>query len=345
MTATTLIPVTLLTGFLGSGKTTLLNHLLAAPDAPETAVLINEYGETPIDHLLVRQSSDQIEVMANGCVCCGMAGDMVRTLRDLYFKRASGEVPPFTRVVIETTGLADPAPVMHTLLEMPLVAARYVLGGVVTAVDAEHALDTLSRHAESVKQVAMADRLILTKTDRVDAAKLAALNARLDALNPGAARVVSQHGAVRVDDIFATGLYSPEGKSPDVKGWLNAEAWRPLNATNTQPRHDGGIASISLRYDEPVALDRLIDVIEMIQSMRGDQLLRMKGIVNARGEKLPRVLHAVQHVLYPVGTLPAWPDHDHDTRLVFITRGVDPSFIRDAVNEWLGLKQPEAATI
>ncbi len=165
MTATALTPVTLLTGYLGSGKTTLLNRVLRDPAFADCAVLVNEFGAVPIDHLLVRESSENIVVMANGCVCCSVAGDLVQALRDLYFKRAAGEIPAFRRAVIETTGLADPAPILHTLIEMPVVAARYALSGVVTTVDAEHGMATLDRHRESVKQAAVADRIVITKTD------------------------------------------------------------------------------------------------------------------------------------------------------------------------------------
>ncbi len=348
-------PVTLLTGFLGSGKTTLLNRLLQSPQLQDTAVLINEYGEISIDHLLVRESSDNITVLANGCVCCSVAGDMVNALRDLYFKRSKGEVPAFKRVIIETTGLADPAPIMHTLIEMPLVAARYALSGIVTTVDACHAAAQLDAHPASVKQAAVADRIVITKVDTVVPEAVAALRRRLGDLNPGATIVEAVLGAVDPAGIFDTGLYQPGNKTPDVAKWLNAAAYRalpiPTNATDaansaintptTKPtaakvsRHDERIATCCIRYDTPVAWDALITVIEMIQSMRGDQLLRVKGIINVVGESQPRVIHAVQHTLYPPARLPAWPDDDHSTRIVFILQDLDPAFIRQSLDAYL----------
>jgi G3E family GTPase len=336
-------PVTLLTGFLGSGKTTLLNHILSSPGVPETAVLINEFGVAPIDHMLVRKSSDSISVMNNGCVCCSVAGDMVSALRELYFKRSKGEIPHFTRVIIETTGLADPAPIMHTLLEMPVVAARYVLSGVVTTVDATHGNQQLNLHPESVKQVAVADRIILTKTDLADIQTQATLRARISRLNPAANIVDAVDGKVAFEHFFDNGLYRADGKAPDVAKWLNAEAYRPVatarpglaNKNTPAARHDASIFSASFQYDEPVDWHQLVDVVEMLQSMRGDQLLRIKGIVNVKGEPLPRVIHAVQHTLYPPTTLDSWPDNDHSTRLVFIVKDLDTQFIRDSLDQFL----------
>ena len=339
MTASIITPVTILTGFLGSGKTTLLNQLLQSPQLQDTAVLINEFGDVAIDHLLVRAASDNISVLANGCVCCSVAGDMVRTLRELYFKRANGDVPNFSRIIIETTGLADPAPIMHTLLEMPLVAARYTLSGIITTVDTTHGLAQLATHPESAKQAAVADRLVLTKTDLANADYLAQLRARLYDLNPGATIVDATHGRTDISKLFDTGLYQAANKTPDVHQWLRAEAYRPVSATTklnairarASSRHDERISAFSVRIESPVVWDSLIDVLEMLQAMRGDQLLRIKGIVNVVGESQPRAIHAVQHTTYPAALLPDWPDDDRATKLVFIVRDLDPAFIEHSL--------------
>lgn len=340
MSASNITPVTILTGFLGSGKTTLLNELLQSPQLQDTAVLINEYGDVAIDHLLVRTASDNISVLANGCVCCSVAGDMVRALRDLYFKRANGEVPAFSRVIIETTGLADPAPIMHTLLEMPLVAARYVLSGIITTIDSTHGLAQLATHPESAKQAAVADRLVLTKTDLANLASaesVTQLRTQLHGLNPGATIIEAAHGRTDVGKLFDTGLYRAYEKTLDVQQWLRAEAYRPVAqfkhySRSVDPsRHDERIAAFSVTIELPVMWDSLIDVLEMLQSMRGDQLLRIKGIVNVTGEALPRAIHAVQHTIYPFITLASWPSDERTTKLVFIVRDLDPVFIEQTL--------------
>lgn len=346
MTASAITPVTLLTGFLGSGKTTLLNRLLKHSSMSETAVLINEFGAVSIDHLLVREASENMIIMSNGCICCSVAGDMVTALRDLYFKRANNEIPMFKRVVIETTGLADPAPIMHTLIEMPLVAARYSLSGIVVTVDAAHGMKQLDEHFESVKQAAVADRIVVTKTDLVAQNVTEKLRARIAALNPGAIIFEAISGEINPDLLFDTGLYRPGAKTADVQKWLRAEAYRPLPAKNNlfaetkspaeKPRHDERIRAFAVTVNAPVIWQNLVDALELLTSMRGEQILRIKGIVNVANESTPRAIHAVQHTIYPAARLPHWPDADHRTRLVFITRDLDESFIRDALKSFIG---------
>jgi G3E family GTPase len=342
MTASVITPVTLLTGFLGSGKTTLLNRLLQHPSMSETAVLINEFGAVSIDHLLVREASENMIVMSNGCICCSVAGDMVTALRDLYFKRANNEIPMFKRVVIETTGLADPAPIMHTLIEMPLVAARYSLSGIVVTVDAAHGMKQFDQHFESVKQAAVADRIVITKTDLVARELTEKLRARIVALNPGAIIFEAVAGEINPDLLLDTGLYRPGAKTADVQKWLRAEAYRPLPAKtglfeqSEKPRHDERIRAFAVIMDAPVIWQNLVDALELITNMRGEQILRIKGIVNIVNESTPRAIHAVQHTIYPAARLPQWPDADHRTRLVFITRDLDENFIRDTLKSFIG---------
>jgi G3E family GTPase len=347
MTASAITPVTLLTGFLGSGKTTLLNRLLKHPSMSETAVLINEFGAVSIDHLLVREASENMIVMSNGCICCSVAGDMVTALRDLYFKRANNEIPMFQRVVIETTGLADPAPIMHTLIEMPLVAARYSLSGIVVTVDASHGMKQLDEHFESVKQAAVADRIVITKTDLVARDVTEKLRARIAALNPGAIIFEAVAGDIDPDLLFDTGLYQPGAKTADVQKWLRAETYRPLPAKtglfqqpekprHDEPRHDKRIRAFAVIVDAPIIWQNLVDALEMLTSMRGEQILRIKGIVNVANESAPRAIHAVQHTIYPAARLPQWPDADYRTRLVFITRDLDENFIRDTLKSFIG---------
>ena len=321
MPASALTPVTVLTGFLGSGKTTLLNRLVRDPRFADTAVLINEWGEVAIDHALVRESSENIVVLAGGCICCRVAGDVVRALRELHFQRADGGIPAFRRAVIETTGLADPAPLLATLVEMPLVAARYALAGVVATVDAQHGARTLDEHPEAVKQAAMADLLVVTKADLVPANVVAALEERLAALNPGAARL---HAGPQLDPacLLETGLYRGEGLAPDARGWLDAGAYRRVGQP-PQPAHDPRVASFAWVSQEPWRWEDVESALETLVELRGARLLRMKGLVHVAGEPGPRAVHAVHHTLYPSARLAAWPDADRSTRLVFIGRDLD----------------------
>jgi G3E family GTPase len=348
MSASMITPVTLLTGFLGSGKTTLLNRILQSPELRETAVLINEFGEVPIDHLLVRESSEQIEVLANGCICCSVAGDMVRTLRDLFYKRANGEVPHFRRVIIETTGLANPAPIMHTLIEMPLVAARYALSGVVTTVDAGHGMKQLSQHPESLKQAAVADRIVITKRSLASKEEYAALEAALREINPAALLFDAESATLSPMALLDAGLHSAGSaidKGAQVKRWLNAEAYRQVESKPnllsrtpaSSPAHKSNIQSFSMRIEASLDWDELINAIEMIQAMRGDNLLRMKGIIHVAGEAKPRALHAVEHTIYPAATLSDWPDDDRASKLVFIMRDLSPQFIIDTLHAYVAV--------
>lgn len=314
-------PVTVLTGFLGSGKSTLLNRLLNEPATEPCAVIINEWGDVPIDHALVRPASGEVAILPGGCLCCQVAGDLVRTLRDLHARRASQEIPAFSRVVIETTGLADPAPLLRTLVELPLVAARYGLAGVVTTVDAEHGMRQLDQHPESVKQAAMADLLVITKCDRATRADVASLAGRLASLAPGA-RVerAASDSPLSPAAFFATGLGR---RSPaEAKGWLNAGAYRPAGAVAARS-HDSGLRAFVWDTDEAVDATVVEDALEALLDTAGERLLRLKGLVNARGLAGPLAAHAVQHTLYPLARLPSWPDADRRTRIVLITRDLD----------------------
>jgi G3E family GTPase len=316
-------PVTVLTGFLGSGKSTLLGRWLRDPRFADTAVLVNEWGDVPIDHALVRESSERIVVMAGGCICCRVAGDVVRALRELHFQRVEGSVPDYRRVVIETSGLADPAPLLATLVEMPLMAARHALAGVVTTIDAQHGLRTLEAHPEAVKQAAMADRIVVTKADLVDDAAVAAVEAKVAAINPGATRSRAVLGDIDPGPLLDAGLYRGDGRMPDAAGWLNAGAYRPMYSPGAE--HSAGIASFAWMRQEPCPWEDVEAALETLLDLRGERILRMKGLVNVAGEPGPRAVHAVQHTLYPPARLAAWPDADHRTRIVFIGRGLEES--------------------
>ena len=330
-----LIPVTLLTGFLGSGKTTVLNHVLKQPEMAATAVIVNEFGEIGLDHLLVERSSEDVVLLNSGCLCCTVRGDIVDTLTNLFVDRVKGKIPYFTRVAIETTGLADPAPILHTLMTDQIVAARYLLDGVVTTVDAINGAGTLDKQPEAVKQAAVADRLLLTKTDLADPVARQKIEARLEALNPSAAIVSVAQGVVDPARLFNIGFYDPATKSVDVRRWLRDEAFESGHAHDLRPkhdlrhghehpdvnRHDDRIRAFCITRERPISWAALSAWLDGLATMRGDDLLRLKAIValSDRPDQ-PVVLHGVQHLFHPPVLLPEWPSEDHRTRMVFITR-------------------------
>jgi G3E family GTPase len=326
------IPVTVLTGFLGSGKTTLLNRLLREPDLHGTAVIVNEFGAIGIDHDLIAQTTEDTVLLANGCMCCAVRGDLVAALVALG-ARGDTDGPPLRQVLIETSGLADPAPVLRTLMGEPAVKDRFSLAGVCCTVDAVLGAGTLERHPEAARQMAMADQLLVTKTDLLNGPVSPSLLDCLQALNPDAD--VYLHPDEHVGVLRRTLQTTPDRDGGTSGGDLLGLHYRPtLQAAGTSEPllHPEGIRSFVIVRDDPLARESFEAWLDMVIAMRGEDLLRVKGIVNLVEEPdRPLVFHGVQHLYQPPEFLPAWPSTDRRSRIVFITSGVDAEALDESL--------------
>ena len=331
------IPVTLLTGFLGSGKTTLLNKLLSHAGMKNTAVIINELGETGIDHILAQnvESSyvaDNAVLLQNGCLCCTLSNELADTMRDLFFKRAMEAIPQFNRIVIETTGMADPGPIMANLMNEAVIESVYRLDAVVVTIDAVYGLQQIEEHAEARKQAAVADVLLITKTDLATAEQIAALKEKLIAINPGATQHKILHGEIDPEFIIDVGLFDPTGKRAEPERWLRA----PIKPRGISPQktHNDEISSFTVTMPKPLNWKDLKPIILKLCQTHGEQLLRLKGILHAEDQPAPLAIHAVHFTPYPPTLLTGWDEDEPISRIVLIGKGLDEDAIRQLLTQF-----------
>ncbi len=352
--------VTLITGFLGSGKTTLLNTLLEHPDMSQAAIIVNEFGEIGLDYDLVERSDENVIQLANGCLCCSVKSDLIDTFRDLYIQRNAGTIPFFDRVIIETTGIADPAPVLQIILTNPMIFNHFALDGVVTTVDTINGVSSLDRFPECVKQAAIADRLIITKVDMVENDKqIKILEKRLRVLNPAAPIIATTTQDANPSDLFGTGIFDPTTKALDFENWLQADAYEnqevsePAGTALAIPdkealayyekyghspaevdhHHDPSINSFVIVKENPISLNTLSMFLEGLTKEAGPDLLRVKGIIHVHERPdQPAVIQGAQQIFHSIDWMDKWPSDDKRTRIVFITRNIDQKYIEETYN-------------
>jgi G3E family GTPase len=302
-------------------------------------VIINEFGEIGLDHELVEKASDDLVLLQSGCLCCTIRGDLIETLRTLFAKRTRGDIPAFDRVVIETTGLADPAPILQALMTDGLIVRNFALDAVIATVDAVAGNATLDRHIEAIRQAAVADRILLTKIDLADDDEIELLERRLRRLNPAAPIQRVSRGKVHPVRLFGAGLFNPATKSMDVQQWLQEEKYAQAQEAHDHAhhydvnRHDEHIRAVSLVLEEPVPGEALDRWLKSLLQFKGPDLLRFKGIINVAELPGPIMVHGVQHVIYPPVALKTWPSDDRRTRMVFITYDIDENMLRESLEK------------
>jgi G3E family GTPase len=338
-----LIPVNLLTGFLGSGKTTLLQRLLRSPGMANTAVLINEFGEVALDHLLIGRIDASTVVLESGCICCTVRSDVSAALRDLYSKAERGLCRKFDRTVIETTGLADPAPIIYTLMTDPVIRHHFRLSSVIATVDAVNGARQFAENRESVKQAAVADRLVLTKTDLATPRAVETMRSRLAAFNPSAQVVDANNDAIGPALIFGSDFYDPSHKTAEVRAWLDEERQPHTHQHTEFGRHAADITSFHLVFESPLDWTAFGIWLTMLLNRHGERVLRIKGILNVAGSQTPLCVNGVQHLVHPPFHLERWPTSNRQSRLVFIVRDIDPAVIKRSLLAFNRLSAPADA--
>jgi len=324
-----LTPLFIVTGFLGSGKTTLLNRMLRHPSLKDAAVLVNEFGAVGLDHFLVEKMDENTVLLESGCLCCTIRDDLKEAIIELNTRRERGEVPRYKRMIIETTGLADPSPIIYTLNSDTVIKHHYRLGSIITTVDAVNGLKQLKRRAESVKQASVADRIVLTKTDIAEVADAERLRAKLARLNPSAELIEAVNGEVDVKRLLRADIYDPATKGVEVRRWLDEEAQSPHDHKHGHDinRHDKHIRTFTMTFDDALDWTAFGIWLTMLLHAHGEKVLRVKGILNVKGVEAPVVINGVQHVVHPPMHLKSWPDDDRRSKIVFIVDDIEQKLV------------------
>jgi G3E family GTPase len=327
------IPINLLTGFLGSGKTTLLNHMLRSAEFSDCAVLVNEFGEVGVDHHLIESVRGDVVLLQSGCICCTVRGDLSEAIRSLYEQREAGSIPSFHRMVIETTGLADPVPVLSTIMHERVIQYHFRVGNVITTVDAVNAANQFDTFPEAFKQIAVADRIVITKTDLVNTTQLQVLHDQLKRWNPGALILDAHQGEASAQHLLGHDIFDPKTKAAEVARWL---APGPLGAHKTLARpsaseHAARIRSFVVTFERQMNWTVFGVWLSLLLQAHGDRILRVKGLLNVQGSETPVVVHGVQHLVHPPSHLAGWPTDGRQSQLVFITLEIEEAQIRHSL--------------
>lgn len=331
------IPVNVVTGFLGSGKTTIIKKLLASPDLADTAVLVNEFGEVGLDHHLFRSVNENTILLGNGCVCCAILDDMKDALRDLFSKMTRGDIPPFKRVIVETSGLADPVPIAYTVQSEPVLRHHFRLGNVVTAIDAVNGARQLENHQESIKQTAVADFIIITKADIADTAETRTLKSRLAKLNAGAPVLDGSRDVISPQQLFRDDLADIDSRASIVQSWFSNPN---VESDALSHNHSDGVQSFCVQNDRPLDWTAFGIWMSMLLHCHGDKVLRIKGLLNVSDVDTPVLINGVQHIVHPPVHLTEWPDDDRNSRLIFIVQGMSVQSIRRSLDAFNRLANP-----
>lgn len=337
-----MIPVNVITGFLGSGKTTLLREVLRKPEFSDTAVIVNEFGEVGLDHILLEEVEEGVLLLESGCICCTIRSDLRDTIRDLQARAAAGSIPKFSRLVVETTGLADPAPIASTLAADPIIRNHFRIGNIICTLDGMSGLATLANHPEAEKQLAIADRILLTKADVADGTQIDRLRIHARSINSVAQLALSDGQWFDANLLIEEDLNDPETRAQEIQRWFTPDHDHHDHHDHSHHGHHShshnkvdGLNSFVVDYDSPIDWTVFGVWLTALLHSHGDRILRVKGILNVRESETPVVLHGVQHVMHPPLHLDKWPGEDRGSHVIFITRGISEQAIRHSLEVFL----------